>query len=131
MALVDLGYAHFHHLAFETSTSGRCATCSTTSRGTGAGCRGGRRATGSRGTSRRYVRIPEEECHVELYCDMEQLADDHVPRTYPGRPLLVEHLGPAAAALVLPLRPGRDRVRERELGDARQAAAARGGRTAR
>ena len=30
-----------------------------------------------------YVRITEEPCHVELYCDMEQLADDHVPRTYP------------------------------------------------
>ncbi len=48
----------------------------------------------------------------------------HVSR----RPLLVQHVGPAAAALVLPLRPGRDRVRARELGDARAApAAARGG----
>ena len=30
-----------------------------------------------------YVRITEEPCHVELYCDMERLADDHVPRVYP------------------------------------------------
>ena len=30
-----------------------------------------------------YVRIVEEECFVELYCDMEQLQDDHVPRVYP------------------------------------------------
>ena len=30
-----------------------------------------------------YVRIVEEPCFVELYCDMEQLSDDHVPRVYP------------------------------------------------
>ena len=37
----------------------------------------------------------------------------------PGRPLLVEHVGAAAAALLLPLRPGRDRVRAGEPRDAR------------
>src|SRR6185312_7497466 len=45
----------------------------------------------------------------------------------PGRPLLVEYLGPAPAAVVLPLRPAGARVGERELGDARPAAAAGGG----
>jgi hypothetical protein len=30
-----------------------------------------------------YVRIVEEECFVELYCDMEVLPDDHTPRTWP------------------------------------------------
>ena len=76
-----------------------------------------------------YVRITEEPCHVELYCDMERLAGRPRPARLPGRPLLVEHLGAAAAALVLPLRPGRGRVRARELGDARTSApAARGGR---
>jgi hypothetical protein len=30
-----------------------------------------------------YVRIVEEPCFVELYCDMEQLAPDHEPRTWP------------------------------------------------
>jgi catechol 2,3-dioxygenase-like lactoylglutathione lyase family enzyme len=30
-----------------------------------------------------YVRIPEEALQVELYCDMEQLADDHEPREWP------------------------------------------------
>jgi len=30
-----------------------------------------------------YVRIPEEECLVELYCDMEQLEPDHEPRAWP------------------------------------------------
>src|SRR4029450_1170995 len=42
----------------------------------------------------------------------------------PGRSLLVEHLGAAPAALVLPLRPRGDRVRAGELGDARPSAAA-------
>jgi hypothetical protein len=30
-----------------------------------------------------YVRIVEEECFVELYCDMEILGHDHVPREWP------------------------------------------------
>jgi hypothetical protein len=30
-----------------------------------------------------YVRIVEEECFVELYCDMEQLQADHEPRDWP------------------------------------------------
>jgi hypothetical protein len=30
-----------------------------------------------------YVRIPEEECFVELFCDMEQLEPDHEPRDWP------------------------------------------------
>jgi hypothetical protein len=30
-----------------------------------------------------YVRIVEEPCFVELYCDMEQLAPGHEPRVWP------------------------------------------------
>jgi hypothetical protein len=30
-----------------------------------------------------YVRIVEERCFVELYCDMELLAADHEPRVWP------------------------------------------------
>jgi len=30
-----------------------------------------------------YVRMPEEDCFVELYCDMELLPDDHEPRAWP------------------------------------------------
>ncbi|MBV8733667.1 MAG: hypothetical protein JO120_02685, partial [Solirubrobacterales bacterium] len=30
-----------------------------------------------------YVRIPEEECLVELFSDMEQLEPDHEPRDWP------------------------------------------------
>ena len=30
-----------------------------------------------------YIRIVEEHCFVELYCDMEQLQEGHVPRDWP------------------------------------------------
>ena len=30
-----------------------------------------------------YVRIVEERCFVELYCDMERLQEGHVPRDWP------------------------------------------------
>ena len=33
-----------------------------------------------------YIRIPEEDLIVELYCDMEQLAPDHVPRDWEDTP---------------------------------------------
>ena len=33
-----------------------------------------------------YVRMPEEELFVELYCDMEQLQPDHEPRRFPDDP---------------------------------------------
>ena len=78
-----------------------------------------------------YVRIVEEECFVELYCDMEQL--QRAPRSapLPGRSVLVQHLGPAASALVLPLRRGRDRVRAPEPLDARRDARPRPSRRGR
>ena len=125
MALVDLGYAHFHHLAFETVDIGKMRDLLDHVARHGRWVSWGPTRHGIAGNIATYVRIPEEECHVELYCDMEQLTDDHVPRAYPRRSLLLEHLGAAAATVVLPLRPGRDRVRARELGDARQAASSR------
>ena len=30
-----------------------------------------------------YVRMPEDDCFVELYCDMEIVRDDHEPRQWP------------------------------------------------
>jgi hypothetical protein len=30
-----------------------------------------------------YVRVPEEECFVEIFADMEQLEPDHEPREWP------------------------------------------------
>ena len=40
-------------------------------------------ATASPGNIASYVRIVEEECFVELYCDMEQLQADHQIRVWP------------------------------------------------
>ena len=129
MALVDKGDAHFHHLAFDVVDIGqmRVALDHLGRHGRWLGWGPARHGVG--GNIASYVRIVEEECFVELYCDMEQLQADHQPRVWPDRPLLVEHLGAAAAALLLPLRPGGDRVRAREPRDARnQPLAARADR---
>jgi catechol 2,3-dioxygenase-like lactoylglutathione lyase family enzyme len=83
MALVDLGYAHFHHLAFETVDIGKMRDMLDHLARHGRWLSWGPTRHGIAGNIASYVRIPEEECHVELYCDMEQLQDDHVPRTFP------------------------------------------------
>jgi len=83
MALVDLGSAHFHHLAFETVDIGRMRDLLDHVARHGRWVSWGPTRHGIAGNIATYVRIPEEECHVELYCDMEQLEDDHLPRVYP------------------------------------------------
>ena len=83
MALVDLSYAHFHHLAFETVDIGKMRDLLDHLARHGRWVSWGPARHGIAGNIATYVRIPEEACHVELYCDMEQLQDDHVPRVYP------------------------------------------------
>ena len=83
MALVDLGYAHFHHLAFETVDIGKMRDLLDHLARHGRWLSWGPTRHGIAGNIASYVRIAEEECHVELYCDMEQLQEGHVPRTYP------------------------------------------------
>ena len=83
MALVDVGYAHFHHLAFETVDIGKMRDLLDHLARHGRWVSWGPTRHGIAGNIATYVRIPEEECHVELYCDMEQLQDDHVPRVFP------------------------------------------------
>ncbi len=83
MALVDVGYAHFHHLAFEVVDIGKMRDLLDHVARHGRWLSWGPTRHGIAGNIASYVRIPEERCHVELYCDMEQLQDDHVPRTYP------------------------------------------------
>ena len=128
MALVDLGYAHFHHLAFETVDIGKMRDMLDHLARHGRWLGWGPTRHGIAGNIASYVRIVEEECFVELYCDMEQLQDGPRAARLPRRPLLVEHVGAAAAALVLPLRPGRDRVRAGEPRDPRAQPAAAGAR---
>jgi catechol-2,3-dioxygenase len=83
MALVDLGYPHFHHLAFEVVDIGKMRDMLDHLARHGRWVSWGPTRHGIAGNIASYVRIVEEPCHVELYCDMEQLQTDHVPRVYP------------------------------------------------
>jgi len=83
MALVDMGYAHFHHLAFETVDIGKMRDLLDHLARHGRWLGWGPARHGIAGNIASYVRVVEEECFVELYCDMEQLQDGHVPRTFP------------------------------------------------
>lgn len=83
MALIDKGAPHFHHLAFEVVDIGqmRAALDHLGRHGRWLGWGPVRHGVG--GNIASYVRITEEECFVELYCDMEQLQADHEPRRWP------------------------------------------------
>jgi catechol 2,3-dioxygenase-like lactoylglutathione lyase family enzyme len=83
VAVVGKGYAHFHHLAFELIDWGelRVALDHIAQHGRWLGWGPMRHGLGRNLAA--YVRIPEEECFVELFCDMEQLEPDHKPRNWP------------------------------------------------
>jgi catechol 2,3-dioxygenase-like lactoylglutathione lyase family enzyme len=86
MALVNAvppARAHFHHLAFDTVDIGqmRDALDHLGRHGRWLGWGPARHGVG--GNIASYVRIVEESCFVELYCDMEQLRPDHEPRVWP------------------------------------------------
>lgn len=83
LALVGKGYPHLHHLAFELVDWGelRVALDHLAQHGRWLGWGPVRHGIGRNLAA--YVRIPEEECFVELFCDMEQLKEDHVPRDWP------------------------------------------------
>ncbi len=74
---------HFHHLAFDVVDVGqmRLALDHLGRHGRWLGWGPTRHGVG--GNIASYVRIVEEECFVELYCDMEQLQADHRPRRWP------------------------------------------------
>jgi catechol-2,3-dioxygenase len=80
MALVDTGSAHFHHLAFELVDIGQMRDMLDHLGRHGRWLGWGPVRHGIGGNIASYVRIVEEECFVELYCDMEQLQADHKPR---------------------------------------------------
>ena len=82
MALVNKGYAHLHHFALDVVDIGhmRAALDHLARHGRWLGWGPTRHGVG--GNIASYVRIVEEECFVELYCDMEILEPDHEPRRY-------------------------------------------------
>lgn len=83
MALVDTGRPHFHHLAFDVVDIGKMRDLLDHLARHGRWVSWGPTRHGIAGNIATYVRVTEEPCHVELYCDMEQLAEDHEPRVYP------------------------------------------------
>ena len=83
MALVDKGYSHFHHLAFDVVDIGQMRSALDHLGRHGRWLGWGPTRHGVGGNIASYVRIVEEACFVELYCDMEQLASDHEPREWP------------------------------------------------
>jgi catechol 2,3-dioxygenase-like lactoylglutathione lyase family enzyme len=76
-------YSHFHHLAFDLVDIGQMRDTLDHLGRHGRWLGWGPTRHGVGGNIASYVRIVEEECFVELYCDMEQLPDDHVPRVWP------------------------------------------------
>jgi len=76
-------HSHFHHLALDVVDIGqmRMALDHLGRHGRWLGWGPVRHGVG--GNIASYVRIVEEECFVELYCDMEQLETGHVPREWP------------------------------------------------
>ena len=83
MALVDMGSARPHHLAFEYVDFGHKIAALDHVARHGRWLGWGPVRHGIAGNMASYVRIVEEQCFVELYCDMEQLVADHEPRDYP------------------------------------------------
>jgi catechol 2,3-dioxygenase-like lactoylglutathione lyase family enzyme len=83
MALVDKGYAHFHHLALDVVDIGQMRDALDHLGRHGRWLGWGPTRHGVGGNIASHVRIVEEPCFVELYCDMEQLAPDHEPRVWP------------------------------------------------
>jgi len=83
MALVDKGYSHLHHLAFDVVDIGQMRDALDHLGRHGRWLGWGPTRHGVGGNIASYVRIVEEQCFVELYCDMEQLAADHEPREWP------------------------------------------------
>jgi catechol 2,3-dioxygenase-like lactoylglutathione lyase family enzyme len=75
--------SHFHHLALDTVDIGQMRDTLDHLGRHGRWLGWGPTRHGVGGNIASYVRIVEEECFVELYCDMEQLAADHEPRVWP------------------------------------------------
>jgi catechol 2,3-dioxygenase-like lactoylglutathione lyase family enzyme len=76
-------HAHLHHFAFDVVDIGQMRDALDHLARHGRWLGWGPTRHGVGGNIASYVRIVEEECFVELYCDMEQLEPDHAPRHYP------------------------------------------------
>jgi catechol 2,3-dioxygenase-like lactoylglutathione lyase family enzyme len=80
---VPPAHSHFHHLALDVVDIGQMRDALDHLGRHGRWLGWGPTRHGVGGNIASYVRIVEEACFVELYCDMEILAPDHEPRVYP------------------------------------------------
>jgi catechol 2,3-dioxygenase-like lactoylglutathione lyase family enzyme len=94
MALLAKGVSHFHHLAFDTVDIGQMRDLLDRLARQGRWLGWGPVRHGVGGNIASYVRIVEEHCFVELYCDMEQLQAGHVPRDWPDNRFSSNTWGP-------------------------------------
>jgi catechol 2,3-dioxygenase-like lactoylglutathione lyase family enzyme len=75
--------SHFHHLAFDVVDIGQMRVALDHLGRHGRWLGWGPTRHGVGGNVASYVRIVEEACFVELYCDMEVVGADHEPRVWP------------------------------------------------
>lgn len=83
MALVNKGYSHVHHFALEMVDWGELRVAFDHLAQHGRWLAWGPVRHGLGRNLSGYVRIIEEECFVEIFCDIEQLEQDHEPRFWP------------------------------------------------
>lgn len=86
LAFLEKGVAHIHHLAFELVDWGEMRVALDHLAQNGRHIVWG---PGRHGMARNlfsYFRMREEAVFVELFADLEQLADDHQPRQFPDDP---------------------------------------------
>jgi len=83
LAFVNKGYPHLHHLALEMVDWGELRVAFDHLAQHGRWLAWGPLRHGLGQNLSGYVRVPEEECFVEIFCDVEQLEPDHEPRDWP------------------------------------------------
>lgn len=85
-AMLEKEPAHFHHLALELRDMGELRVCLDHLAQHGRWVVWGPGRHGVAASIFAYIRIPEEDLIVELYCDMEQLLPGHEPRDWEDTP---------------------------------------------
>lgn len=82
-AFVNTGKPHFHHVAFDLGDWGMIRSAFDHLAQHDRVFPWGPVRHGIGGNLAGYVRTPELDCFIELYCDMEQIDELHEPRVFP------------------------------------------------
>ena len=86
MAMLEKEPKHFHHFALELRDMGEMRLLLDHLAKHGRWVIWGPGRHGVAASIFAYIRIPEEDLIVELYCDMEQIGPNHVPRDWEDTP---------------------------------------------